>query len=51
MLKVCVIGLGNIGNLHAGIYAERDDCELLAVCDKIEQKARDAGHAGDGAAV
>ena len=35
--------MGNIGNLHAGIYGERDDCRLLAVCDKDERRAIDAG--------
>jgi len=43
MLKVCVIGLGAIGNLHSKIYNERDDCELTAVCDIIRQRAEDAG--------
>ena len=42
-VRVCVIGQGNIGNLHAKIYAEREDCELLAVCDRVEQRARDGG--------
>ena len=29
MLRVCVIGLGKIGNLHASIYAEDELVELL----------------------
>ena len=29
MLRVCVIGLGHIGNLHATIYAEDELVELL----------------------
>ena len=48
MLKVCVIGMGNIGNLHSKIYAERGDCELAAVCDRDEKRA-EAGAARHGA--
>ncbi len=33
MLRVCVIGLGHIGNLHASIYAEDELIELVGVCD------------------
>lgn len=43
MLKVCVIGLGPIGNLHASIYKENPSCELVGVCDRVEQRAVDAG--------
>jgi predicted dehydrogenase len=35
--------MGNIGNLHATIYGERDDCRLLAICDRDEARAREAG--------
>jgi len=41
MLKVCVIGMGHIGNLHSAIYNEREDCELAAVCDRVDNRARD----------
>jgi len=41
-LKVAVVGLGNIGNIHAGIYQKHPDCELVAVCDIIEERARKA---------
>jgi len=47
VLKVCVIGQGNIGNLHAKIYKERKDCFLSAVCDRIEQRAKDGGKRHD----
>ena len=45
MLKVCVIGMGPIGNLHAKIYREIPACELVGVCDRIEERARAAGAA------
>ncbi len=43
MLRVCVIGLGHIGNLHARIYQGDDLAELAGVCDLIEERARAAG--------
>lgn len=33
MLRVCVIGLGPVGNLHARIYREDPLAELVGVCD------------------
>ena len=43
MLRVCVVGLGPIGNLHADIYKADELCELVGVCDIIEERARTAG--------
>jgi len=43
MLRVCVIGMGPIGNLHADIYKEDEMVELVGVCDIIEERARKAG--------
>jgi len=43
MLRVCVIGLGPIGNLHADIYAADDLAELVGVCDIIPERAEAAG--------
>jgi predicted dehydrogenase len=43
MLRVCVIGMGHIGNLHAKIYRERKDCELAAVCDRVSSIAEASG--------
>jgi predicted dehydrogenase len=43
MLRVCVIGQGPIGNLHARIYRERPDCDLVAVCDRIPSIAEESG--------
>lgn len=39
MVRVCVIGLGHIGNLHADIYASGERCSLVGVCDKVEDRA------------
>lgn len=43
MLRVCVIGMGPIGNLHASIYKSEEISELVGVCDIIEERARSAG--------
>jgi predicted dehydrogenase len=43
MLRVCVIGLGPIGNLHADIYKADALAELVGVCDRIEDRAKAAG--------
>lgn len=43
MLKVCVIGLGHIGNLHADIHKANPNAELCGVCDIIEERAKAAG--------
>ncbi len=43
MVRVCVIGLGHIGNLHATIYAGDPRAELAGVCDLIPERARAAG--------
>lgn len=38
-LKVGVVGIGNIGNIHAGVYMENPNVELAAVCDIVKEKA------------
>ncbi len=38
-LKVAIVGVGNIGNIHARVYQERKDVEIVAVCDIIPEKA------------
>lgn len=43
MLRVCVIGLGPIGNLHADIYKADALAELVGACDIIEARAKSAG--------
>jgi len=39
MLRVCVIGLGPIGNLHADIYKADELAALAGVCDIIKARA------------
>ena len=48
MLRVCVIGLGPIGNRHAKLYAEDALAELVGVCDILHDRA-DAAAARFGA--
>jgi len=38
-LRVCVVGLGPIGNLHAEVYASDEIAELVGVCDIIPERA------------
>lgn len=38
-LKVGVVGVGNIGTIHAGVYKDNPKTELVAVCDIIKEKA------------
>src|SRR2546421_876609 len=40
MINVGIGGLGNIGNIHAGVYQKlKDDVKLVAVCDLVREKA------------
>ena len=48
MLRVCVIGMGPIGNRHAMIYNEDPLAELVGVCD-IRKERADAGSKTHGA--
>jgi predicted dehydrogenase len=43
MLKVCVIGMGAIGNRHARMYREDSLAELVGVCDILHDRADAAG--------
>ena len=43
MLKVCVIGMGPIGNTHATVYKSLPGVELVAVCDRREDRAKAGG--------
>src|SRR6188474_1148235 len=38
-LRVAIVGVGNIGNIHAGVYAKHSDVEIVAVCDIIPEKS------------
>lgn len=42
-LRVAVIGLGPIGNLHSRIYQSDPLAELVGVCDKNPERAAQAG--------
>jgi predicted dehydrogenase len=46
-LNVAVVGLGNIGNIHANIYQQHPDCRLVAVCDIIQERADKASQKHD----
>jgi len=41
-LKVAIVGMGGIGNRHATVYSGRDDAEVVAVCDIIEERSDQA---------
>lgn len=43
MLKVCVIGMGPIGNRHAKLYRESKLARLVGVCDLRADRAEAAG--------
>ncbi len=43
MLKVCVIGMGPIGNTHAAVYKSLPEVELAAVCDRQLDRAKAGG--------
>jgi predicted dehydrogenase len=38
-LKVAIVGMGNIGNVHARVYQEHPQAEIIAVCDIIKERA------------
>jgi predicted dehydrogenase len=38
-LKVGVVGVGNIGSIHASVYKENPNTEIVAVCDIVKEKA------------
>jgi len=43
MQRVGVVGMGPIGNRHAGIYKEMPGAELVGVCDIVRERADSAG--------
>lgn len=45
MLRVCVIGMGPIGNRHARIYKENPLAQLVGVCDRLHDRADAASKA------
>jgi|SRR5712692_2028004 len=38
-LKVAIVGVGNIGNIHGRIYHAHPDTEIVAVCDIILERS------------
>jgi len=38
-LKVGIVGVGNIGSIHAGVYKKNPKVEIVAVCDIVKEKA------------
>jgi predicted dehydrogenase len=43
-LKIGIVGVGNIGSVHAGVYQKNPKTEIVAVCDIVKERA-------DGAAA
>ncbi len=41
-LKIGIVGVGNIGSVHAGVYKDNPKVEITAVCDIIKEKADSA---------
>ena len=39
MLRIAIVGVGNIGNTHAKCYVDNPHTEIVAVCDIIKEKA------------
>ncbi len=38
-LKVAIVGVGNIGSIHARVYSQNPNVEIVAVCDIIAEKS------------
>jgi len=38
-LRIGIVGLGGIGNVHAGVYQNDELSEIVAVCDIIKERA------------
>src|SRR5262249_55210630 len=45
MLDIAIIGLGGIGNTHAGCYKNNPKTKLVAVCDILKERADKAAAA------
>lgn len=43
MIRVAVVGVNNIGNIHCRAYKRHPDTELAAVCDLMPERAEAAG--------
>ena len=40
-LRVGVVGVGHLGQHHARVYAELDECELIGVCDADANRGKE----------
>lgn len=49
-LKVGIVGVGNIGSIHASVYKENPNTEIIAVCDIVKAKADQAAEKFGGQA-
>ncbi|MGM7722334.1 Gfo/Idh/MocA family protein [Metabacillus sp. Hm71] len=49
-LKVAIVGVGNIGSIHASVYKENPNTEIVAVCDIVKAKADQASNKFGGRA-
>lgn len=38
-VKIGIVGIGNIGSTHAGVYEKNPKAEIVAICDIIKEKA------------
>jgi predicted dehydrogenase len=45
MLRVAIVGMGNIGNTHARVYQKHPDAQIVGVCDIIKERADKAAAA------
>ena len=43
MLKIGIIGVGNIAQHHLASYKKNPNCEIYAFCDINEQRLREMG--------
>jgi len=49
-LRIGIVGVGNIGTIHAECYAKNDKCKLVAFCDIIPERADKAAERFGGQA-
>jgi predicted dehydrogenase len=43
MLRVAVVGLGNIGKIHTRYYAQHNEAQLVALCDMLAERVAPVG--------
>lgn len=50
VLQVGVVGVGNIGSIHARVYSQNRGVKIVAICDVIKEKADEAAQKYDAKA-